>query len=51
MMVLGPKHVGAFLCFNILMCKFYISAVVGIVTEQVSCPYESSGADLNGLFL
>jgi len=43
MMVLGPKHVGAF-----LMCKFYkfyICAVVGVITEYhtnvlrtVSCP-------------
>ena len=28
MMVLGPKHVGV-----VLMCKFYICAVVGIITE------------------
>jgi len=28
MMVLGPKHVGA-----VLMCKFYISALVGIIIE------------------
>jgi len=28
MMVLGPKHVGV-----VLMCKFYISALVGIIIE------------------
>jgi len=31
MMVLGPKHVGAI--FSVLMCKFYISALVGIIIE------------------
>ena len=31
MIVLGPKHVGAF--FNILMFKFYICAVVGVIIE------------------
>jgi len=29
MMVLGPKHVGAI--FSVLMCNFYISALVGVL--------------------
>ena len=34
MMVLGPKHVGVFLSvFNVLMCKFYVCAVVGVIIE------------------
>jgi len=36
MMVLGPKHVGA-VC--VLMCKFYISALVGIIIELLDNMY------------
>ena len=33
MMVLGPKHVGA---FNVSMYKFYICAVFGIIIEKLN---------------
>jgi len=37
MMVLGPKHVGAFLMFKCVnFFKFYICAVVGVIIKPTT---------------